>query len=591
MPRLGVETTSRSAPPASGNFTTTDRAFLAGLTDQGLANTAVEVNSIGELETAFGARSTTNQTLYDSVDVAFREGLGSAYVSRVVGPSPVNASVKLYDSTGAETLTLTAKYPGIYANGYTAVVTPESANFAITVKSASGEVLEKKTAIASPAAAAALTWATVNVTRTGTGTNPVAQELTTPASLVAAAPSAGGALTKSTSYFYKVVAEDDTGATLASNEATEKTASGTELTIKLSWTAVTGALKYTIYRATTTGKELKYATSSTATYSDAGGGTEEAGKEPPTTNTTTVTFANGTDNRASITAGAETTKCYEAALNGFKSQLGSGQVAIPGQANLEVWTVLTTHANANGRIAIYDLGGGKTEAEYKSSLAEISALSNVSEGGAFVGNLKAPGLTAGTERTIPASAVACALAARGDETGSPNVAPCGLNYPLVYCTGVDTDPANLEREALFNLGGNSFHFEYGVLALYGWQTPVPASTSEVYNQLNHSRTRMAIRAAFKLIGAYYQFEDIDGRGTLFSAFRTTLNSYLNELWKANALYGLTPAEAYAVNVGATVNTPTSIAKQELKAIADVRYSPYVSFVQIELVSVPTNQIV
>jgi hypothetical protein len=552
----------------------------------------VEINSIGAFESAFGARSTTNQTLYDSVDVALREGLGRVYASRVVGPTPVNASVKLYDSVGTETLTLTAKYPGAYANGFTVVVATESSNFALTIKNGLNEVVEKKTGIASAAAAAALTWSTVTVTRTGAGTNPVPQELTTPTEVVSEAPSAGGALTKSTKYYYQVVAEDDTGATLPSAETAEqKTGAGTELTIKLKWKAVTGALKYTIYRATEAGKEVKYATSTENKYTDAGGGSEEVGKVVPTANTTAATLANGTDNRAAITAGAETTKCYEAALNGFNANLGSGQVAAPGQNNLEVWTVLTTHANANNRIAFYDLGGGKTEAEYKSSLAEIAALANVSEGGAFIGNLKAPGVTAGTERTIPGSAVACALAARGDETGSPNVAPCGLNYPLVYCTGVDTDPSAVERETLFNLGGNSFHFEYGVLALYGWQTPVPSTTSEVYNQLNHSRTRMAIRAQSKLIGAHYQFEDVDGRGTLFSAFRTTLNSMLNELWKANALYGLTPAEAYVVNVGPTVNTPTTIAKQELKAIVEVRYSPYVSFVQIELVSVPTNQVV
>jgi hypothetical protein len=589
MPRLGVETTSRSAPPASGNFTTTDRAFLVGLTDQGLANTSVEVNSIGEFESAFGPRSTTNQTLYDSLDVAFREGLGSAYVSRVVGPTPVDASVKLYDSVGAETLTVTAKYPGSYANGYTVVVATESSNFAITIKNALNEILEKKTGIASPTAAAALTWSTVTVTRTGTGNNPVPQELTSPAEVVAEAPSAGGSLSKSTTYFWKIVAEDDTGATLPSAEVTEKTGSGTELTVKLKWKAVSGALKYKIYRSTTTGKEVEYVTTTENKYSDAGGGKEEVGKEVPTSNTTNATLANGTDNRAAITAGAETTKAYEAALKGFRGALGSGQVAAPGQANLEVWTVLTTHANTSNRVAFYDLGGEKTEAEYKSALTEIAALANVSEGGAFVGNLKAPGITAGTERTIPASAVACALAARGDETGSPNVAPCGLDYPLVYCTGTDSDLPGLERETLFNLGGNSFHFEYGVLSLYGWQTP--ASTSEVYNELNHSRTRMAIRAQAKLIGAHYQFENIDGRGALFSAFRTTLNSMLNELWKADALFGFEPAEAYVVNVGPTVNTPTTIAKQELKAIVEVRYSNYVSFVQIELVSVPTNQIV
>jgi len=67
-----------------------------------------------------------------------------------------------------------------------------------------------------------------------------------------AALAAGGILTVGTPYFFKITASDGVGETIASAEVTATPTSGNQ-TINVSWTAVTGATLYKVYRSTTSG--------------------------------------------------------------------------------------------------------------------------------------------------------------------------------------------------------------------------------------------------------------------------------------------------------------------------------------------------
>ena len=111
--------------------------------------------------------------------------------------------------------------------------------------------------------------------------------------LFAAAPSglaanvaAGGSLTVSTTYFYKVTAVgyasySTTNETSGSNEASATTSSGNQ-TINLSWTALPGAVSYNIYRGTVTNTEnvlIGNVASTVTTFSD--NGTESTTSQSP----------------------------------------------------------------------------------------------------------------------------------------------------------------------------------------------------------------------------------------------------------------------------------------------------------------------
>jgi hypothetical protein len=119
----------------------------------------------------------------------------------------------------------------------------------------------------------------------------VAFEVLPPVVVTAATPTAGGALTAGT-YKYYVTAINGVGETSISNEVTGTTSAG-NLTLQVTWSAVTGATGYKVYRTASggaTGTELLLATLGTVTsYNDAAVGAPSGAL--PTSNTA---YASGT---------------------------------------------------------------------------------------------------------------------------------------------------------------------------------------------------------------------------------------------------------------------------------------------------------
>lgn len=114
--------------------------------------------------------------------------------------------------------------------------------------------------------------------------------LAAPTNVVATPSGTGGTLAAGT-YYYKVTALDAYGQTLPSAEASAVTTGATS-SVALTWTAVTGAVSYRIYRGTATNAQNTYFTSTAANFTDVGAaGT--AGTVPTTTlqqNTTSITL-------------------------------------------------------------------------------------------------------------------------------------------------------------------------------------------------------------------------------------------------------------------------------------------------------------
>lgn len=66
----------------------------------------------------------------------------------------------------------------------------------------------------------------------------------------------GGSLTSGTTYFYKITALDGAGGETTVSNETSATPSGGNLSVKLTWTAVTNSYGYNVYRSTSTGTEV-----------------------------------------------------------------------------------------------------------------------------------------------------------------------------------------------------------------------------------------------------------------------------------------------------------------------------------------------
>jgi hypothetical protein len=295
-------------------------------------------------------------------------------------------------------------------------------------------------------------------------------------------------------------------------------------------------------------------------------------------------------------------KCYVAgipaagtlagALAQFDPQLGPGQVSVIGQpAVADTYTALHAHARVNNRVAIDDVEIDSTVAEITAIGGIVRALADVEYGGVFGPwvNIPAPsGIIGGGARQVPASPIIAALCARADALGNPNRAAAGRDFPLQYVTSFVSDFSSADREAMLDAGVNTFATVYGVLENYGFQTAVEQSEETPYWQLNCSRARMWIKARADARGENYVFKNIDGRGRVLGSLRSDIEEELLELYGVDGLYGETPADAFAVNVTASVNTDQTIAQGEMHAVAEARLSMHAKAVIIDLVTVPVT---
>lgn len=101
----------------------------------------------------------------------------------------------------------------------------------------------------------------------------------------AATPSTTGGTLAAGTYYYRITALNAAGETTGSVEVNAVT-TGTTSSVVLTWTAVTGATSYKIYKGTTAGGENTYFTSATATFTDTG--TAGTAGTIPVVNTATV---------------------------------------------------------------------------------------------------------------------------------------------------------------------------------------------------------------------------------------------------------------------------------------------------------------
>lgn len=120
MARPGVQVTVRDSVPPRSQPTDVDTWFVVGITERG-PDSPTLVRSMAEFERIFGERVNYGATLWDSMDVYFREGGAKAYVARVVGPDAAAATRNLSDAD-APSVTVDAVNPGDWGETYDVAV-------------------------------------------------------------------------------------------------------------------------------------------------------------------------------------------------------------------------------------------------------------------------------------------------------------------------------------------------------------------------------------------------------------------------------------------------------------------------------------
>jgi phage tail sheath protein FI len=116
-------------------------------------------------------------------------------------------------------------------------------------------------------------------------------------------------------------------------------------------------------------------------------------------------LSTGNDQRGNITDAER-----QAAIDSFTSGFGPGQISYPGNTTNTMYSALATHASTHNRAAILDLPDSATKATVKAAAATLSSR----YAAAFTGWCIIPGVTAGTTRTVPPSALVAGLLGRND---------------------------------------------------------------------------------------------------------------------------------------------------------------------------------
>jgi len=293
---------------------------------------------------------------------------------------------------------------------------------------------------------------------------------------------------------------------------------------------------------------------------------------------------------------------YEAALQAADPGIASALAALgkdygPGQvfichtlaSDAATQSALLAHAQATNRVALLSPADGDASA-LQAAAAALRTDTNARYGALFAPTAICPGVAGGTTRTIPYAALEAGIIARNDALMSPNVAAAGDNGQSTFALDVTTRYTDLEYQNLNEAGVDMARLIYGGVRTYGYRTLVdPAGPDGVWESLGWARLNMSIVAQAEAIGERYVFSQIDGRMKTISSFGSDLRAMLVPMYEAGALYGATPDEAFDVNVGSQVNTPTTIANGELHAVIQVRMSPFAEWVVIEIVKVATTQ--
>lgn len=286
-----------------------------------------------------------------------------------------------------------------------------------------------------------------------------------------------------------------------------------------------------------------------------------------------------------------------AAIENVPKSLGPGQLIVLGATNGEakVFQAMAEHAQKNNRHALADLKGAKTAGTTAATL--ITEKGAISAGLAgyidfFSSACTATGLTLGTTRTIPASAIVAGLFARVARTGNDNQAPSGRSWSLApFVTGFVNTYTEANMNTLNEAGINCFAERFGILCLYGDRTALSPEVDRIFYQFPASRERMHLIAESEEIGERFIFGTLDGRHQKRAKFQGELQGMIKRHWEVNALYGETAQEAGVVNVNEPINTPATEQAGELNAELIVRISPTAEAIKIIITSAPITEAV
>lgn len=300
--------------------------------------------------------------------------------------------------------------------------------------------------------------------------------------------------------------------------------------------------------------------------------------------TAATALSAGTDDRAAVAAAD-----YVTALARFVPELGAGAVAVPGQASVAaVSSGLIAHARANRRLALLAPAVGTAVVAAGAAARALRPGAGAEFAGFFYPWIEVPSGTGGS-RTISPEGYIAGVRARAHRSEGPHRAPAGDIATANWVVGTERDLTRAEVDTLSDDSVNAIRIFGSDLRLYGWRS---LSVDAVNYRLLTARDVLNFLAtACEERLERFVLRTIDGRGHLFNEVEAEMVEILEPLRLAGGLYERTNLEGqlvdlgYAVDTGPGVNTPESLAANELRVNIGVRVSPSAELVRLVLTKV------
>jgi hypothetical protein len=300
-----------------------------------------------------------------------------------------------------------------------------------------------------------------------------------------------------------------------------------------------------------------------------------------------VALSGGNDDRGNATDAQ-----WLAALNTFGAALGPGQVFAPGRTSTAGTQQLAAHAQANNRVALIDLVDTPTVATLQSGAAAAAGGGAGQYSASFTPWLVVPGATPGTSRIVPPSCAMAGLIARNDVLNNPDTPAAGEQGVFNSVVGLSqpafTDPV---RQTLNGTGVNVIRQMLGGFRNYGYRSLANPVSNMSWVDFSNVRYLMELGARCQAVGEQFMFAVIDGTGHTFSDYGAALSALCQADYSSGQIFGSVPEDAFNVDTGPSVNTPATIADNQLRAVVAVRPSPFAELVSILIVNTPITQAV
>lgn len=309
----------------------------------------------------------------------------------------------------------------------------------------------------------------------------------------------------------------------------------------------------------------------------------EVGSPTPPTADTTVNLTTGANGAAPTVAE------LVANINAIAYSYGPGQVAVPGNVDPLLYPGLAAHCEANHRVALVDLPDVPDKA---SLLAAVQALDNEKGSRQILAlgqRINYPAETAPAVWDVPYTGVQMGMVSRVDGLSDPSLAAAGSLGISRLALAPKRDFTDADREELNGAGVTLARMVNGQVRTYGYRTAAgPAETNWLFWQ--ESRVVMGIAHECGAVLEEFVFKTIDGRGKIFIRVNVALAGVCQRYYAANALFGETPAEAFAVDTSYPgLNTVESVAAGTLRAQVRVKTSRIAEWITLDIVKVPLTR--